>query len=104
MMRTSARQGRSRRGRGGSDQAEAVRKSFMVTEGGIVQTEEQQEKAAVSTITTTPKAQVKTGFSPSLLGTLKKEKKGEVVTETGASGAGEPDKRILRVFDSALRF
>ena len=68
----------------------------MVTEGGIVETEEQEKSAAAA------KVPVKTSFSPSLLETMKKEKKAEVVTET-AGGAGEPDKRILRVFDAALR-
>ena len=102
-MKSSARQGRSRRGRGGSGQAEA-RKSFVVTEGGIVETgeEEEERKKSVPTPTTaTARDPVKTSFSPSLLETMKKEKKAEVMTEP--VGGGESDKRIHRVFDAALR-
>ena len=75
----------------------------MVTEGGIVETEE-QEKSAATTITAAAAAKVpvKTSFSLSLLETMKKDKKPEVVTEA-AGGVGESDKRILRVFDAALR-
>ena len=84
MMRTSARQGRSRRGRGGPGPAEMSSKSFMVTEGGIVQTKEEQAAARDQ-------------------GGKKEMKEKEAVTETGAASSGEPEKRILRVFDAAIR-
>ena len=73
----------------------------MVTEGGIVETKE-QEKCPATPSVAAAKAPVKTSFSPSLLETMKKEKKAEVGTET-AGGVGESDKRIIRVFDAALR-
>ena len=101
-MRSSARLGRNRRGRGGSGKGEA-RKSFMVTEGGIVETGEkgEQRNAAAAVPTAPAKDPVKTSFSPTLLETLKKEKKVEAMTEP--VGGGESDKRIHRVFDAAIR-
>ena len=73
----------------------------MVTEGGIVETEGEETKKCATTTTTT-KDHVKASFSPSLLETMKREKKVEGMTET-VSG-GDSDKRIHRVFDAALRF
>ena len=76
----------------------------MVTEGGIVETgeEEGEQRNKSATVPTAPaKEPVKTSFSPALLETMKKEKKVEAMTEP--VGGGESDKRIHRVFDAALR-